>query len=571
METSSHQTILSIIREQALSHAHAPALIGEDAELSYRGLVERCDHYTDWAVTQDMQAGAIVCLLMPNCPDYVAIWCGIAEAGHTVALINTNLVGDALIHSIRHAGAERIIVDVALLDRLVTVRGQLQAGLQIWVHGGDAADLPRIDAAIDMSDARVPARSRPLPPKRSDRALLISTSGTTGLPKWAKLTHARVLEWSSWFAGMMDVRPEDRLYDCLPLYHSIGGVVAIGSMLSRGGSVLIRRRFSAGRFWHDIGEGGCTIFQYIGELCRYLVGTPTHPAETAHRLRLCCGNGLRGEVWHEFQERFRIPRILEFYAATEGHVSLYNFEGKPGAIGRIPAYLAHHFRIELVRSDVETGEPEREAGRCIPCRTDEVGEAIAEVGTGDHASARRFDGYTDPEASRRKLLHDVFVQGDRWFRTGDLMRRDRENYYYFVDRIGDTYRWKGENVSTMEVAGVVGSCPGVTGVVVYGVALPGRDGRAGMAAITTDQRFDFPALHAHLHANLPEYAHPVFVRVCEEIRSTGTFRPIKGPLAQAGLSVSREAGELWLNDRRTGRFVACDEPLLHLVRQGGAL
>ena len=571
LDTCRHTTILSVIRDLASRDGDRPALIGEDERLSYRELVERSDGYGRWGVAHELDAGEVVCLLLPNCPDYVAIWFGLTAIGCTVALISTDLVGDALVHSIRRSGARRIIVGTGLLASFMTIMAQLPAGMSVSVHGeGEDGGLPRID---DPAVRRGEHPSKPpgsRPPARPDRALLISTSGTTGLPKSANITHARVLEWSTWFAGMMDVQPEDRLYDCLPLYHSIGGVVAVASMLVRGGSVVIRPRFSASRFWDDVVESDCSIFMYIGELCRYLVHRPPHPAETAHRLRLCCGNGLRGDVWQGFQDRFGIPRILEFYAATEGHVSLYNCEGKPGAIGRIPSFLAQHFLVELIRSDVETGEPYRdEDGLCIRCSADEPGEAIRRIDSGTSAPARGFDGYTDQEATERKILRDVFVTGDRWFRTGDLMRRDRQGYYYFIDRIGDTYRWKGENVSTMEVAGVIEACHGVTGAVVYGVAVPGTDGRAGMAAITIDESFDFDALGRCLRANLPEYAHPLFMRICRAIQTTGTFRPIKGPLVRAGLSLSPDVGLLWFNDRRTGSFVACDQSLLSLIEEGG--
>lgn len=566
LELSSHTTILSVIREVAAVQGDRPALIGETAQLSYRELVDRSDAYGRWIMDRKVEAGEVVCLLMPNCPDYVAIWFGLTGVGCPVALINTGLVGEGLAHSIRAAGSRRIIVEASFVARLEAIPSQLPDGLEIWVHDGKdgeagASGVPRTGPG--------PPPSRQ--PGRSDRALLLGTSGTTGLPKSANITHARVLEWSTWFAGMMDVQPEDRLYNCLPLYHSIGGIVAIGSMLSRGGSVVIRTRFSARLFWDDIVETRCTIFQYIGELCRYLTRAPKHPAETAHRLRLCCGNGLRGEVWQEFQDRFRIPRILEFYAATEGFVSLYNCEGKRGSIGRIPAILAHRFPVELVRSDTETGEPMRDAaGRCLRCMTDEPGEAIGLIAAAGTSPARDFNGYTDRQASERKILRDVFADGDRWFRTGDLMRRDSAGYFYFIDRIGDTYRWKGENVSTMEVAAIIEACPGITAAVVYGVAIPFNDGRAGMAAITVGEGFDLDVLRAHLIANLPDFAHPRFVRICHAISTTGTFRSMKGPFVQAGLTLSPDVGMLWFNDRVEARFIACDDRLLSRI-QAGAL
>jgi fatty-acyl-CoA synthase len=276
--------------------------------------------------------------MMPNRPEYAAIWLGLTRARCVVALLNTNLVGEALLHGVRAAGSTRLIVAGAFSPVVAAIADQLPPGSLIWIHGEATADAPwpRIEPAVDpLSEAAIDVLERPLPLQR-DRALLIFTSGTTGLPKAANVTHGRILEWSTWFAGMMDVRPDDRMYDCLPMYHSVGGIVAIGAMLVKGGSVLIRARFSASRFWDDVALGNCTIFQYIGELCRYLVRTPPHPRERGHRLRLACGNGLQGDVWTEFQRRFAVPRILEFYAATEGSVSLYNCEGKPGAIGRIP-------------------------------------------------------------------------------------------------------------------------------------------------------------------------------------------------------------------------------------------
>jgi len=365
-----------------------------------------------------------------------------------------------------------------------------------------------------------------------------------------------VMEWSHWFAGMTDAGPDDRMYDCLPMYHSVGGVVAVGAMLVRGGSVLIRRRFSASRFWDDVADGGCTLFQYIGELCRYLVASPPHPKERAHRLRLACGNGMRGDVWERFQARFAIPRVLEFYAATEGNVSLYNAEGRPGAIGRVPAFLAHRFPVALVRVNEETGDPLRGPdGLCIACAADEPGEAVGRIVADAATAARRFDGYTDAAASERKVLRDVFSQGDVWFRTGDLMRKDRTGFWYFLDRLGDTFRWKGENVSTTEVEKVVAACPGVAEAVVYGVAVPGHEGRAGMAAIVPGADFDIAKLYRHLADQLPEYAQPLFVRMVAELDVTGTFKPQKGRLAREGFAPQADGETVWMRDEARGGFV----------------
>jgi fatty-acyl-CoA synthase len=272
-----------------------------------------------------------------------------------------------------------------------------------------------------------------------------------------------------------------------------------------------------------------------------------HPQERSHRLRLACGNGLQGDVWRQFQGRFAIPQILEFYAATEGNLSLYNCEGKPGAIGRIPPFLARQSSAAIIQCDPETGVPLRNAdGFCVPCADDEAGEAISQI------KGRQFDGYTDPVASQKKILHDVFTKGDRWFRSNDLMRKDVGNYFFFVDRLGDTFRWKGENVSTTEVAAVLRGCAGVLDVVVYGVAVPGNEGRAGMAAMSTCQPFSFTALSAHLRKHLPDYAHPVFVRLCAAMDVTGTFKLTKTDLAGQGFMTA--ADPVWRRDSKTGEF-----------------
>ncbi len=316
-------------------------------------------------------------------------------------------------------------------------------------------------------------------------------------------------------------------------------------------------------------DHGCTVFQYIGELCRYLLQTPAHPRERAHKLRLCCGNGLRGEVWERFQARFAVPRILEFYAATEGNVSLYNCEGKPRRDRPHPAFPGASLSGGARQDRCRDGRALRDAaGLCIRCAADEPGEALGQTSSDSSSPARRFDGYTDAVGFSRKILRDVFAPGDRWFRTGDMMRKDEAGFFYFVDRLGDTFRWKGENVSTTEVAAVIGSCHGVTDAVVYGVAIPGVEGRVGMAAIAADKRFNLETLRTHMHASLPDYARPLFVRLTDGIEITGTFKTTKGSLSREGLSNAAPESAVWFDDRTRQAFVKCDQPLLRKICDG---
>ena len=348
-----------------------------------------------------------------------------------------------------------------------------------------------------------------------------------------------------------------------------GGEGQLTDELIGGGAVVIRERFSANRFWADVAQSDCTLFQYTGELCRYLVNSPPDSRETEHGLRLCCGNGLSGSVWQTFQTRFHIPRIIEFYASTEGNLSLYNCEERPGAIGRIPPFLAHRFPIELVKFDAESGLPERdEEGFCLRCDPKEAGHAITRI-SGDSASlSGRFEGYADPAETEKKILRDVFVRGDAWFLTGDLMRKDERGYYYFVDRVGDTFRWKGENVSTMETAEIVAACAGVTDAVVYGVEVPHHEGRAGMAAIVADETLDLKIFYAALSESLPPYARPVFLRVCSQIDRTATFKPQKQHFRREGYNPSDITDALYFNDREKRAFVALDPFLFDLIQSG---
>ena len=566
-------TLFSLLQAVADTHGGQPALLSGEGLITYTDLIAQANRFARWTMAQGLKKGDVLCLLMPNCPDYVATWLGVTRTGCAVALLNTNLVAEALLHSINAARSTHLIVSADLLHVVTAVADQLPEGIRVWVHGASApTSWPRIEAALTtFSAASLDELEQPLPAP-GERALLIYTSGTTGLPKAANVTHRRVVEWSFWFAGMMDVQPSDRLYNCLPMYHSTGGIVAIGAMLVKGGSVLIRPRFSASRFWDDVADNDCTIFQYIGELCRYLAVAPPHPKERQHRLRLACGNGLQGDVWSDIQQRFGLPRILEFYAATEGIVSLYNVEGKPGAIGRIPPFLANRFAVALIKCDTETVTPLRGVdGHCIACGIDEPGEAIGRISGVVESLARNFDGYTDPAASERKILRDVFVKGDLWFRTGDLLRKDAAGFFYFVDRIGDTFRWRGENVATTQVAEVLRACPGVTDAVVYGVTVPGNEGRAGMAAITTTDQFDLDCLSMHLAAHLPAYAQPLFLRCTGSLDVTGTFKLTKAKLVQDGYADTADA--VWFNDRGTGdrgtgRFIPCDLTLLQALRNG---
>ncbi len=541
----------------------ACALSSPAESLSYRGLAARSRAVAAWGLAQGLTAADVVCLFMDNCPAYLAIWLGLTRIGVTVALVNTNLRGAALAHSLDTVGARYVISGPSLAPHMEALNRKPEH----LIYGAGLPGLPRLDTALQSLAATAPDPARFRVPTLSDRALCIYTSGTTGLPKAANVSHYRLMQWSHWFAGLMDVTPADRMYNCLPLYHSVGGVVAVGATLVGGGTVVLRERFSASGFWSDVVRERCTLFQYIGELCRYLLNSAAHADERRHQLRLACGNGLRGEVWGPFQERFAIPQILEYYAATEGNFSLYNCEGRQGAIGRIPPFLSHRLPVALVQFDPASGLPVRdESGRCVRCKPGEAGEALGQILNSQDGS--RFEGYTDAGASAQKILQDVFAPGDRWYRTGDLMRQDAQGFFYFVDRVGDTFRWKGENVSATEVAATIAACPGVSDVAVYGVSLPNRDGRAGMAAIVAGAEFSLPALHRALVDKLPAYARPLLVRLMGALEVTGTFKLRKQELMREGYDPGVVSDPLYVDDPDTRTYIPLDTAAFTRLQAG---
>jgi fatty-acyl-CoA synthase len=559
-----------IVDELADRYGDAPALMSDRESFTYRQLAARANQYARWSLAQGIQKGDTVCLMMPNRPEYMALWLGVTRVGGVVALINSNLTGATLAHCVNVVTPKHIIIAAELLGPFATARALVTGDAKLWVHGDAKSDLARIDHAVDVlaSGKLGPHETRAL--TIEDRALFIYTSGTTGLPKAANMNHYRMMLAGHAFAGVMATKPADRMYDCLPMYHSAGGLLAIGALLINGGSVVIKEKFSAREFWDDVVRWDCTIFQYIGEFCRYLTNSPPHPKETAHRLRLACGNGLRPDVWPEFKRRFRIPHIIEFYAATEGNVSLFNFEDKEGAVGRIPWFIESRFPTKVVRFDLDSQQPIRgPQGFCIECAPEEAGEVIGKILKDASKPGARFEGYATKPDTEKKVLHDVFAKGDSWFRTGDLMRKDADGYFYFVDRIGDTFRWKGENVSTTEVEETIGRFPGIAESNVYGVSIPGHDGRAGMAALVPDGSFDLAAFRRHLAASLPDYARPLFLRIRGEMDVTSTFKQKKIDFVAQGFDPAASSDAIYFDDPAAQAFVRIDPALYGRIRDGG--
>ncbi len=539
----------------------------EGRTTTYAQLDAMANRFANWAAGRGIKRGDTVALFMPNRVEYLAVWYGLSKVGVACALINNQIAGAALSHCLNISGAAHLICDLETAAPFEAIRADLTKSMTQWVLGGgpNRGDRDFDRALKGVSTLRPTRDTSRYGLSARDVALYIFTSGTTGLPKAAKITHMRAQLYMGGFAGATGARASDRIYVALPLYHATGGLCALGAALLNGATVILKRKFSASQFWDDIATHKATMFVYIGELCRYLVNQPPRLEERGHKLRLAFGNGLRPDVWQKMLDRFRIAEVLEFYGATEGNVSMFNYDGKPGAIGRIPSWLKKRFNVKLVQFDTDTEQPIRSVqGRCVECRAGEIGEAIGLIGSDARSN---YSGYADKSSTEKKVLHDVFTTGDAWFRTGDLMRQDEEGYFYFIDRVGDTFRWKGENVSTGEVAGALSVAPGVIEANVYGVEVQGADGRAGMAALVTGEGFDLAHLQAEVDAHLPSYARPLFIRLQPQIEITGTFKYRKVDLIADGFNPGVINDPLYFRNPDQG-YIPLTEALYREICEG---
>lgn len=538
------------------THAVRPAFTDGERDWTYRQFESYANQVARWAVGQNYQPGDTVAVFAGNRMQYVAIWFGLSKVGVVPALVNFHLKGKALAHCLNISEPRGIIVDADLQKAWVSAQKSLdsESKVDVWAAFGEIDGAQDFDRALKSQATTRPARSRRAKYRAGDMLMKMFTSGTTGLPKVAKVTHARAQRYFRAFAICVKSKPEDRMLMPLPLYHATGGLCGVGAALNHGGSVIVLNQFSASGFWDEARKHKATMFTYVGEVCRFLINVPPRLDDKEHTIRAAIGNGMGKDVWEKLTARFGVDLIVEFYGATEGNVSLINVGGEPGSIGRLPSYMKNRFNLELIQYDVENDtHPRGEDGYCIPCEAGEPGEAIGEIRPDDSRFA--YEGYGDKKATEKKILRDVFTDGDAWFRTGDLLMRDDVNWYYFVDRVGDTYRWMAENVSTNEVAKALSGVSGVEIANVYGVEVPGYGGRAGMAALDITDGFKISELYTTLSESLPDFARPVFLRLQDQHDTTGTFKLRKVDLVKQGFDPAKIKDKLYVADHSKKTYV----------------
>ena len=554
-----------LMREQAEKIPDRVLLRFEQETVTYGAYNAGVNRYAAVVRGAGVRRGDAVAIMMENSPAFLTAEGAMAKLGTIGALINSHLRGEALAHVLRASTARVVLADVACLPGLREL-GALE-GFLVYadVPPGELCGTPyrSLPEALDGASGAEPD----IPDvKVSDVMMYIYTSGTTGYPKPTIIRHARFTMGGHALKIILGLQPGDCSYAPTPLYHGYSNFVGFAPAFHNGSAFASRRRFSASHFLDDVQRHGVTHFMYVGELCRYLLRQPPDRRDRAHQIRVASGPGLRPDIWREFMQRFGIPRIIETYGQTEANLSLMNSRGRIGSVGRSAPFT--HRQLKLVRFDFERQAPLRgRDGFLVECRPGEVGELISVI---SRSTTMSFDGYVSKADNEAKILRDCFAKGDQYVRTGDLLRRDRAGYYYFVDRIGDTFRWKGENVATAEVAELLNGAPGVSETAVYGVRVPGTEGRAGMALVVTypGREFDPAAYYAHAERVLPGYARPLFVRLAQSMDVTGTLKHTKTRLQDEGYDPTRIGDPLYFRDDQARTYVPLDTALKRRIDDG---
>lgn len=555
-------TVADRLEEQARRFADRDFLLYGDQRFSYAEVDARANQLAHVLHARGLRCGDVCALAMENRPEFFFCWFGLMKIGAVAAFINTQVSGRLLVHALEATGARAVIVGEECLGNFVATAELPDVPLYLVADAEKPAppDL-HARATADLADeiAAAPRSTFPRDGRAAVRAeapkLLIFTSGTTGLPKAARYSHMRWMSSGDVMEVTLEVTARDVFYCCLPLYHGAAATSVTSTALKAGGSIVVRRKFSTREFWHDVRRYGITVFQYIGEICRYLLNTPPQPDDWEHSLRCMLGAGLTPESWTRWIERFGPIQVFEGWGSTEANTALINVDNYVGSCGRVPDWNKTNFR--LVRYDVETESHPRDAnGRYIRCGPGEVGEGIGYIVDHPEIGGGRFEGYTSAEATEKKILRNVFAEGDAFWSSGDLLRYDEEGYFYFVDRIGDTFRWKSENVSTAEVADALSDYPGLELINIYGVQVPEHEGRAGMAAIVMQpgHAFDPKAFYELTESRVPRYAAPQFVRVSSAADLTTTFKLRKVDLQRQGYDPSAFDDPLFVRDEKAGTY-----------------
>ena len=557
-------TMAERVEESAVRFASRPCLLYGNERHDYDQTNRRSNQVAHAAHALGVRQGDVVAICFENRPAFMFAWLGLVKIGVRVVFLNTNVSGKPLLHALEATGATHIVVGEECLA--LFAHTELPDGMRYWLWP-DAerpaepawralCELDLEQAANQAPDTNPPAEWR-AGLVAGDTALYIFTSGTTGLPKAALISHARWLMTGDVMVATMDITQDDCFYCFLPLYHGAASLSAGATAFAAGASLLLRRKFSRSEFWPDVRRHNVTTCQYVGEICRFLMSVPPQPDDQVHPLRKMVGAGMAPEVWEQWMRRFGDQfQVYEGWGSTESNTNTINVDNRIGSCGRIPFWEKTNLR--LVRYDTDADAHVRDDNGFLQlCEVGEVGEAIGMIINIPDVVGGRFEGYTSPEATEKKILRNVFKPGDAWWSSGDLLRCDADGYCWFVDRMGDTFRWNSENVSTTEVTDALGDFPGLDAITVYGVKVEGAEGRAGMAALVLQPgvSFDPAAFWAFALERLPRYAAPQYLRIAPTTDITGNYKLRKVDLQRQGYDTAQVSDPLWVRDDKARTYL----------------
>ncbi len=549
---------------------HGPAILFEDRELSYQQLNQWVNRISHYLLSQGLQKGDCVAIFIENRPELLACTLACAKIGAVSAMLNTAQKGKVLSHSINISQPKYIIAGEECYHSYQGIRESsgIPNDHHLFLSNVDtlnkATDAPEgwLDLALLTRDQKQGNPVLNAHIVSEDPCFYLYTSGTTGLPKAVIFNHGRFMKlYGSFGVSAVRLQKNDRLYVPLPFYHATALGVCWGSALANGACLIMTRKFSASNFWPDVKKYQATAFGYVGELCRYLLDQPRQLNDGNNNIRIIVGNGLRASIWNEFKERFAIKKVMEFYGSSEGNIGFTNILNFDQTVGMSP------FPYAIVQYDKETEKPIlNNKGKMIKVKKGEVGLLIGEI-----TDKSPFHGYTDKAKTKAVIFENAFKESDRWFNTGDIMRSMGFRHAQFVDRSGDTFRWKGENVSTTEVEMLLEEVPEISEAIVYGVEIPNTNGRAGMASLKLNSSvkdFNFSNLVSKLQENMPEYAIPVFLTVNQEVSLTGTFKHVKSPLKEMGFDLQKHNAPLYVRLPKSTLYINLDKETQQRIEQG---
>ncbi|KAL4715153.1 hypothetical protein ACJJTC_012200 [Scirpophaga incertulas] len=556
--------IPDIFHDRVVKHPHKICFVTENESWSFEQVEEFSLRVSAVLKAKGVKSGDTVAVMMSNCPEMPAIWLGSARIGAVSPLINTNQTGNTLLHSINIAKCDIVIYGDEFETAIQEITRELSPSIKLYKFTHRPLNTSSDAGRVVESTNDFTAMLESTPPSNwfksegdgfNGKILYIYTSGTTGLPKAAVISSSRMVFMSSGVHYLGGLNRNDIIYCPMPLYHSAGGCITMGQALIFGCTIVIKKKFSASSYFKDCIKYNCTAAHYIGEMCRYILATPPSPVDTQHKVRVVYGNGMRQAIWPEFVNRFKVKRVTEFYGATEGNANIVNVDNKMGAIGFVSRIIPQVYPIAILKVDQETGEPIRNSrGLCQLAKVGEPGVFIGKINP--KLASRSYLGYVDKEASEKKVVRDVFSFGDSAFISGDILVADELGYLFFRDRTGDTFRWRGENVSTTEVEAAISRVADQRDAVVYGVEIPNIEGRAGMCGIVDlDESLDLDRLANDVAKDLPKYARPVFIRKMTSVDMTGTFKMRKVDLQKDGYNPSVVKDKLYYLDPKLEKYV----------------